>query len=53
MKLPELVEIVPVSIAIGSKKIENLVKGSKWGGKTGLPRQIGSYLAPLLQIREV
>ncbi len=31
MKLSELVGLVPVVIAVGSKKIENLVKGSKWG----------------------
>jgi hypothetical protein len=29
MKLSELVGLAPVSIAVGSKKIENLVKGSK------------------------
>jgi hypothetical protein len=32
MKLSELLGLVPVSIPVGSKKIENLVKGSKWGG---------------------
>ncbi len=31
MKLSELVGLVPVVIAVGSKKIENFVKGSKWG----------------------
>jgi hypothetical protein len=30
MKLSELVGLVPVVIAVGSKKIENFVKGSKW-----------------------
>jgi hypothetical protein len=29
MKISELVELAPVSITVGSKKIENLVKGSK------------------------
>jgi hypothetical protein len=29
MKLSELVGLAPVSIAVGSEKIENLVKGSK------------------------
>jgi hypothetical protein len=27
----KLSELAPVVIAVGSKKIENLVKGSKWG----------------------
>jgi hypothetical protein len=31
MKLSELVGLVPVSIVISSKKIENLVKVFKWG----------------------
>jgi hypothetical protein len=29
MKLSELAGLAPVSIALGSEKIENLVKGSK------------------------
>ncbi len=53
MKLSELVGLAPVSITVGSKKIANRVKVSKWGDKTELPSQIGSYLAPLLQMREV
>ena len=53
MKLSELIGLAPVSIAIGSTKIENLVKGSEWGDQVGHPSQIGSYLAPLLQMREV
>jgi hypothetical protein len=51
MKLSELVGLAPVSIPVGSKKIENLVKGFKLGDKVGPPSQIGSYLAPLLQMR--
>jgi len=53
MKLSELVGLAPVSITVGSKKIANRVKVFKWGDKTELPSQIGSYLAPLLQMREV
>ncbi len=53
MKLSELVGLAPVSIAVGSKKIVNRVKVFKWEDKTELPSQIGSYLAPLLQMREV
>jgi hypothetical protein len=39
MKVSELAGLVPVVIAVGSKKIENLVKGSKWGehGETSQP----------------
>jgi hypothetical protein len=39
MKLSELVGLVPVSIPVGSKKIENLVKGSKCGGYCGTSQQ--------------
>ena len=36
MKLSELVGLVPVSIGVGSKKFENLAKGSKWGAQFGV-----------------
>ncbi len=50
MKLSELVGLASVSIAVGSEKIENLVKVFKWGDKVGPPSQIGPYLAPLLKM---
>jgi hypothetical protein len=35
MKLSEFVGLAPVSIAVSSKKIENLVKVFKWGRQDG------------------
>jgi hypothetical protein len=53
MKLSELVALVPVSIAVGSKKLKTLWSGPNGEDKVGPPSQIGPYLAPLLQMREV
>jgi len=35
MEISELLGLVLASIAVGSKKIENLVKGSKWREQGG------------------
>ncbi len=53
MKLSGLVGLVPISIAVGSKKLKTLWRGPNGEDKVEPPRQIGPYLAPLLQMREV
>jgi hypothetical protein len=53
MKLSELVKLLNVSICGKAKKFENLAKWSKRGDKLVYPSQIGSYLTPVLQMREV